>query len=293
KFNDWKKFRRNVYIYTTLNGAIVNWYFFFQPLILVSFTGIFIVVLSNTVQVNGRRIFNLGTETFEKAEIDLEWILQMTSVCVFSIVLAYSVPKFLSMIINESAKNRQKRQQFLNLMQRNLRYDPFADMHEMEYNSNVDPVSGYLWFLYYDFALRLTEDFIKDFQRKERSNDIELSKLYNGPMVHPIDCDCALLPGADADLGKLAGYGYEGVLQCYQKIDVVKRTVQVLRAEFPKKHQQYDEDELMENLCIMGIECYNRFLGVIERGACSTMTSCITRFSIQPPRGAGAYAKNN
>jgi hypothetical protein len=280
-FTRWKRIRRNIYIFSTLNGAIVNWYYFFQPLILVSFTGVFIVIFSNTVQINGRREFDFKNETLLKFEIDIEFLINMTIICIFGVVLAYSVPKFLTIIFNESEAHRHRRQQYINLMTRILKYDPYSDLHELDYCSDVDPVSGYLWFLYFDFAVNLTRDYLFEYQKK--------SKM----ALHPANCDCILDTKEKTDMRMISGMGYDGQLQCTQKIQIVVRVVKVLRQEFPKKTVQDEEDELIDSLCQMALQSYDSVLTVVERGPCGALTSCIKRFSIQPPRGSGAYSKNS
>ena len=66
-FSGRKLWRRNIYIFFTLNGSIVNWYYSFQESVRIAFVGIFVVTLSTTIQVNGKRIIRLGTETFLQA----------------------------------------------------------------------------------------------------------------------------------------------------------------------------------------------------------------------------------
>jgi hypothetical protein len=280
EFDSGKRFRRNLYLVCTLNGALVNWFYFFQPLILVSFTGVFIVIFSNTVQLNGRREFDTKTETLVRFEMDMKFLFDMILVCIFGIVLTYAVPHDLTVAINESSANRHRRQQFLNLMTRLLRYDPFADLHDMDYNSNVDPVCAYLWFLYYNLSVNLCRDYLFE---KSNNNNVHL---------HSEDCDC-IRDMDGQELRELSGLGYDGVLQCTQKIDIVIDVVKVLRSEFPEKHTQDEEDELVENLVLMAIQSYTDVLKVTERGMCGSVIHCIKRFSIQPPRGQGAYSKSN
>lgn len=286
EFTPWKRFRRNFYIFCTLNGSLVNWYYFLQPWILASFTGVFIMVFSDTIQTNGRRILSLKTETIVKAEEDAEYTAEITLGCIGGIILTYSLPKMLSMVFNQSDSNRQRRQQFMNFMYRILQYDPFSDMHELDYNSNVDPVSAYLWFLYYDFSVSLTRDMLRKELNKKNKDP-----LYHIQGLHPIDCDCIRDHPGKQDFGMFAELGYEGALLCRQKLTVVKGVVKTIRTEFPQKNNE-DEYELVESLCLMAIESYNDVLSVQEQGPFSTMLNCIKRFSIQPPRGKNAYYKN-
>lgn len=286
EFSPLKRIRRNIYIFLTFNGSLVNWYFFLQPAILASFTGVFIMVFSDTIQTNGRRILSLKTETIIQAEQDAEYLIQITLACIGGIILTYSLPKLFSMVFNQSDSNRQRRQQFMNLMYRILQYDPFSNMHELDYNSNVDPVCAYLWFLYYDFCVNLTIDLLKKEQKKSRKDE-------HLPIqgIHPIDCDCIRDYPKQYDYGLFEEMGYNGALLCRQKIDVTKVVVETIITEFPEK-DSHAKFELLESLCLMSIEAYNDVLSTKNAGAFSTMLDCIKRFSIQPPRGRNAYFRN-
>lgn len=285
-FSNWKRKRREMYAIVTFHGSLLTWGNFFQPIILVASITFWSVTLSGMFSIHFRRFFNTRTETLEMFEWDAEYMLQITAAVVGLIMVIYGLPNVISRITS-SESNRVRRIQFRLFMQRLAKFNPFMDMHDLDYNSDQDPVQSFLYFQTLPLARSLIRDeiyILYHVDHQELRANSKTSPIFYDHTIHPHDCDCLEYTSKKEQYNFLEDYQvFKDQIRCQQKMEVVLNVIDKIKNIEYNEYEGDDEYTLIENIACITIQCYEDVLKNAEYGDISTVRGWCKLFSCNPP----------